>query len=768
MRREVEVYINANEYGQNIAYQRLDLFEEESINVTNSIKDIRDIAKVFTDYSQQFNVPASTTNNKLFKHYYNFDVSNGYDARVKREALIKINGEDYKSGFVALSDVSMKNQNPYSYKIVFYGKTINLKRLFGDNKIDELANYADAYLSKFNHIYTEDYARNGLKNGYNLSGSNLIINTSSTTAGDLCYPFISSKSHYYWDTSNNAPSLNEDVVSRNIEANASGNDRGLRLIDLKPAIRMYHIILAIEEKYGIQFTKNGSNDFFSQSNLPFYELYLWLHREKGDLNEQIEEDVQEIYLNDYTFTNTSPTGNDDPRSSANKNLVASVNNFSPRIKIKYEYKVTITPAVGGLYSLEMLDSFSGEIISPVTNATDLTGDGNPITIKFIFERNVVFIGETTFAPVLKVKTRGGITSFVLSGLSITKTTQEYENISSFGGFNWSLQGQSSYVANYTITNPATSTSTFNISAGFELASNLPNMKVIDFLTSIFKMFNLVAFYDDRRILSNGSSNPDFDKIKVMTLDNYYSEGTSYDIGRYLYTDKHSVGKANIFSEINFKYSSPSTFAIINNNEIVNDEFGNESLNNTNTQIESPLAFDGGKYDVELGFEHMVFERMRDQSNSTTLTTVQWGWMVSDDEFPVLAKPLVVFCKKESTTSYLINTQDGNNFTTIDTYIRPSNTLGDGLQTINFGSENDEFYLDRNDVSLFETYYDNYIIPIYNERARLSKFKVVLPAKLINKLRLNDKIVISGKPYKINKIKININTGKADLELINEV
>jgi len=192
------------------------------------------------------------------------------------------------------------------------------------------------------------------------------------------------------------------------------------------------------------------------------------------------------------------------------------------------------------------------------------------------------------------------------------------------------------------------------------------------------------------------------------------------------------------------------------------------LNNTNTLIESPLAFDGGKYDVELGFEHMVFERMRDQSNSTTLTTVQWGWMVSDDEFPVLAKPLVVFCKKESTTSYLINTQDGNNFTTINTYIRPSNTLGDGLQTINFGSENDEFYSGRNDVSLFETYYDNYIIPIYNERARLSKFKVVLPAKLINKLRLNDKIVISGKPYKINKIKININTGKADLELINEV
>ena len=58
-----------------------------------------------------------------------------------------------------------------------------------------------------------------------------------------------------------------------------------------------------------------------------------------------------------------------------------------------------------------------------------------------------------------------------------------------------------------------------------VARNMPKMKVIDFLTSIFKMFNLTAFYDDRRILANGTTNADYDKIKVMTLDDFYSEGT---------------------------------------------------------------------------------------------------------------------------------------------------------------------------------------------------------------------------------------------------
>ena len=34
-----------------------------------------DIAKVFTDYTQQFNIPASKPNSKIFKHYYNYNIT---------------------------------------------------------------------------------------------------------------------------------------------------------------------------------------------------------------------------------------------------------------------------------------------------------------------------------------------------------------------------------------------------------------------------------------------------------------------------------------------------------------------------------------------------------------------------------------------------------------------------------------------------------------------------------------------------------------------
>ena len=69
--------------------QRLDLFDDETISLTQSIQNVRDIAKIFTDFSKTFTLPASKNNNKIFKHYYNYDIDNGFDARTKKDAIIE-------------------------------------------------------------------------------------------------------------------------------------------------------------------------------------------------------------------------------------------------------------------------------------------------------------------------------------------------------------------------------------------------------------------------------------------------------------------------------------------------------------------------------------------------------------------------------------------------------------------------------------------------------------------------------------------------------
>ena len=61
--------------GNNQPYQiyneftKLDLFKDESVSITDSIQNVKDPSKIFAPFSQQFSVPASKNNNKVFKHY---------------------------------------------------------------------------------------------------------------------------------------------------------------------------------------------------------------------------------------------------------------------------------------------------------------------------------------------------------------------------------------------------------------------------------------------------------------------------------------------------------------------------------------------------------------------------------------------------------------------------------------------------------------------------------------------------------------------------
>ena len=78
--------------------QKVYLFDFENMSISDKIRDVRDVSKVFTAYSKEFIVPASSRNSKIFKHFYNIDISNGFDSRIKVDAEIKIGGVTYKEG----------------------------------------------------------------------------------------------------------------------------------------------------------------------------------------------------------------------------------------------------------------------------------------------------------------------------------------------------------------------------------------------------------------------------------------------------------------------------------------------------------------------------------------------------------------------------------------------------------------------------------------------------------------------------------------------
>ena len=236
-----DIFVSGERYQIKSDFTRLDLFEDESISITDSIKNVKDIAKVFTPFSQQFNVPASKHNSKLFKHYEDFDILNSFDARVKVDALIKLNGVDYKKGKARLQSVGLKDNKPHSYKLVFFGDTVELKDVLGEADLSSLI-----FQDSLNFDYDFSTVSNKFQN-----------------ISDVCFPLITHTKLMRY-TSN-------AYVS---ESPTAGQNLNFR--DIKPALKVKKIIDAITTKYPeLVFT----GDFLNTED--FNSLYLWLHREKG-------------------------------------------------------------------------------------------------------------------------------------------------------------------------------------------------------------------------------------------------------------------------------------------------------------------------------------------------------------------------------------------------------------------------------------------------------------------------------------------------------
>jgi hypothetical protein len=238
----IEVYIGS---------EKLDTFKDEDVNINLSIQNVRDISKLFTDYTQNFQVPASKANNAVFKHYYNADVSGGFSASLRQDATLFVNKEVFREGSIELISVEMKNNKASSYEIVFFSAGVNLKDLFGEDELTDLD------LSAYDHAYDGSVIRGAIEG------------TTPLHSGNVIYPLISPVTDWAYDS---ASSTHDD---NDIAYHTTNDDHGLHYYALKPAIRISKLIDAIEAKYGITFTST----FFTDSK--FTDLFLWGHRREG-------------------------------------------------------------------------------------------------------------------------------------------------------------------------------------------------------------------------------------------------------------------------------------------------------------------------------------------------------------------------------------------------------------------------------------------------------------------------------------------------------
>ena len=675
-------------------YFRADLFEDESITITDSLLNVKDIGKVFTPFSQQFNLPASKLNNKLFRHYENQDIENSFDARYRHDAIIKLNGIDYKKGKIQFKSVSLKDNKAHAYKVVFYGDAVELKEVLGETTLAGLN-----YPSSLNFDYTS------------ANITNLFTNDDATIEST------------YGSTDILVPNIHHSKNMRlfsNHDYRDNATNTKLLWTDLKPAIRCKTIIDAISNTFP-QIQLKG---FFNSSS--FKDIYMWMHRNEGYITNAEEGGDSYILRNRFRHQDDDPIGfnfssitssygyTDDPRS-----IVI----LQPSWQHQYVVRVDITTDTTESYTVRILKGSTGTPYKEEAYENQ-TSTSTTVVIDYA-------LTPSQFLDLI-IEVEAENTISLTQSLVIRRKFRTIPSDSAWYDL---------YEATYT---PVSST----VSKEFIVAKQMPKMKVIDFLSGLFKMFNLVVFKDG-------------DDIKVQRASFFMNIGTSYDITKYVDASSSSVERIFQYKEMDFKFKSKKSFLVQFSDEIQGVPFAEESYGDN--------EWDGSVYKVEVPFEKMMYERLTNE-NTGNISLIGQGAMLDKKFEPTIGEPLLLCMVRQANTDGDLTI--GN--TTPTHYRRPTNlTSYDwGFTTrlqLNFGLEADEWLqeIPSQSTNLFEDGYLDYVETVFDRKSRMLKVSAYLPLSIITKYKLNDKFIIANKPYRINSIKTNLLTNKTDLELYNK-
>ena len=681
-----------------IGEYKLDLFKDDNIEVNSSVANIKDITKNQTDYTKSFTVPASNNNNKLFKHYYDADIDDGFDARIKVDGEIRLDGLPFRRGKFRLYKVAIKKGVPSSYTISFFGKLLVVSDIVGKDYLSSLD------FSALNHAYDDATVKIGLQ--------------SSLFGGDLIYNLLVKKKYYY--SSDPSDTVTTDTLTNIGYGDGSGSN-GVNFLDLRPSIKVIKIIEAIEEKYTIA---NGyasdivfSRDFFGLTE--FTDLYTWLNNTSDNLvsggSQRIDFDLlNDDYMDFVTNIGTYPNIPQLPPDPL----------FPPTRS--WRFSLTVTPTdPSAIYTIKTFID-NEEVRSQTQSGTDTF-----LWIEYLtaFENK-----ETTLYYEISSD----------RGLSYSTRLRQTSNDDAFA-----------FPPVPNLVDVFTDSSLDTISSAFDIANNLPNVKIIDFLKGLFNMFKLIVIQQD-----DGTT-------YVDTFDNYYLSGGLKDITRHIDFESYDVERGDILNEINFKFEEPTT--ILNTQFDINTgiPYGDEEAILKESDEPDAEVLDGTKSEFKLPFETILFERLTDLFTNDQ-SFIQYGAIIDDSLEPVNPKMTLFYNINQPLSGNQLGYLDDGSKTLLSGNINtPSHT--DVFESPNFstlfGAEFSTWDGVKINNTLYRNYHEDYILSIFNIKKRNYKYKAVLPLNIMLDLGLNDTLQIKDSFYRIDNFTTNLITGKVTLNLV---
>ena len=416
-------------------YKRIDLFKDEKISLTSSIQNVNDLSKVFTDYTQSFTVPASKTNNQIFNYWNESAVNDGFDQRVRYDAIIEINTIPFKKGQIQIEKANEKNNRVESFSVTFYGKVKQIKDLFKEDKLS-IFNY-----SSLNHPYTFDEVRKRID---------------GTIVDDISYPLVGNQNKYEYLTGG----TNDVSVGGSIA-------KSIDYTDLFPAIPVSKIFDFMQSHYGITFTST----LFDTSY--WNNLYLYC---KGKEQQTVYTAPVKVDFNTLVSA-TFPSTPFDGFSLTTDNVTVKkllLNPYFPTYtnqqyvtKFNEEYRIIISVSNNTIPYRLKIKNTNGTLRQVLNNQYG--------TCDYSFSANFALDENQSFYYEIESES-----PFTFSCQLIINSLINGPHLGPFG---WTTTGFWQSVHFYSSPSQST-TETINI------GDYVPDMKVVDFFNGLIKLFNL--------------------------------------------------------------------------------------------------------------------------------------------------------------------------------------------------------------------------------------------------------------------------------------
>jgi hypothetical protein len=670
-----EVILTLTDFDGNAA--TIDLYENEKMHLNYKFTDLTDFASV-GNYSREFRIPASKTNVDFFGSIFNVNFDGWFDFRKKVEATLTVNTIPIASGHVQVKKLYWQSGKLFEFEVVFFGEVPNLARLLNEKKLKDIENIIRGDLD------------------YDLIHENVETPPNDYTILTLC------------DKWNLTASNTEGQPVYSPSDTTFDNYKPLYVGHLTPAVKAQYLFDEIMSDAGLQYTSDNLSGCLENVYVPFVNgQYLNSALGLNDIASTL------AYATDQTFTFT-PTNN--------------IKNFYLPLT---EYEDAGNDWSSGIYTAP----FSGEFSLRVwANATATSSGINYVTElagNIYFFVNDILVEESFFNFTDNTNVYShtfNLDRTITTNLNEGDTLKIKFNCSDALGvstFNITFEGNGA--------NDYTGTGVELVSVGTALTGdtvlmefNAPDMKQIDFITSIQKMFNLVFVAD--KTLPN--------TLRIEPMVEYIASGNTLD-----WSQKLDLSKDIMYSPTTDLQKAKFTFTYAEDSDFFNSVYKDNGRTYgryevTESDFEVINEFATGEEKVELAFASTPSAPVENTD------VVVPKFLNAEGQF-VQPKPRILYYFAD----FFVNMYDEVSDSVIVTAVKCLNNYSTMNATVsdkdlNFAPEIPPHTIIANPYeNLYNRWWRNYYRELYDGQARILEGMFALTLNDIFTFQFSDKIWI---------------------------